>query len=167
MKKANNLLNSKLAEDRTVSVHFSSATDEWPTPRWLFAALSSEFPFNLDPCCTDENRLCERYFTKAEDGLSRDWGDAVVFMNPPYGRSISAWMQKAYTSAQNGATCVCLVPSRTDSRWWHLYAMKGEIRLLKGRLKFGDGRNSAPFPSAIVIFRPPSFALKAATVKSL
>ena len=74
-------------------------------------------------------------------------------MNPPYGREIMSWMEKAYTSSRYGATVVCLVPARTDTAWWHTYAMKGEITFLRGRLKFGGHKNSAPFPSAVVVFR--------------
>ena len=74
-------------------------------------------------------------------------------MNPPYGRTIKAWMRKAWESSQDGATVVCLVPARTDTAWWHDYAMKGEIRYVRGRLKFGGHKNSAPFPCAVVIFR--------------
>ena len=75
-------------------------------------------------------------------------------MNPPYGRVIGAWMLKAWESSQRGATVVCLVPARTDTNWWHHFAMRGEVRLLKGRLKFGEAKSCAPFPSAIVVFRP-------------
>jgi len=75
-------------------------------------------------------------------------------MNPPYGREIGKWVKKAYESAQSGATVVCLVPARTDTAWWHDYCAKGEIRFVRGRLKFGGSKNSAPFPSAVVIFRP-------------
>jgi phage N-6-adenine-methyltransferase len=95
---------------------------------------------------------CERFFTPVDDALSQDWHD-TVFMNPPYGRQISSWVRKAYQEAQKGATVVCLVPSRTDTTWWHEWCMKGEIRFIKGRLRFGGAKNSAPFPSAIVIFR--------------
>jgi phage N-6-adenine-methyltransferase len=144
-----------------LAVHFSSATDEHPTPQWLFDALNREFAFTLDPCATRENAKCPRFFTREDDGLLQDWGDEVVFMNPPYGAMISRWMWKAYDAADKGATVVCLVPARTDTGWWHNYAMKGEIRLLRGRLKFGNATNSAPFPSAIVIFRPPQFVLRA------
>lgn len=143
----------------TSSVHFSSETAEWATPQWLFDALSVEFGFTLDPCSTHENAKCATHFTEAEDGLLQDWGDHVVFMNPPYGTQIGKWMRKAYRSAISGATVVCLVPARTDTRWWHECAMKGDIRLLRGRLRFEGGKYSAPFPSAIVVFRPPAFAL--------
>jgi phage N-6-adenine-methyltransferase len=151
---------------KDLAVHYSSASCEWSTPQWLFDALAREFAFTLDPCATRENAKCPRFFTREDDGLAQDWGDAVVFMNPPYGDVISRWMWKAYDSARKGATVVCLVPARTDTAWWHLYAMKGEVRLLRGRLKFGNARNSAPFPSAIVVFRPPSFALTQFTAET-
>ena len=133
-------------------VHFSSASDKWATPREVFDALNAEFHFTLDPCADDNNALCPSYFTKEEDGLSMEWRGSV-FMNPPYGREIPLWMKKAWESAQAGATVVCLIPSRTDTRWWHDYAMKGEIRFIRGRLKFGGAKYGAPFPSAIVIFK--------------
>jgi len=136
-------------------VHFSSQTVEWPTPQGLFDELNEEFGFALDPCATDENAKCEMYFTKEDDGLKQDWEKETVFMNPPYGREIGEWMKKAYESSFKGATVVCLVPARTDTRWWHDYAMNAsEIKFIKGRLKFGDAKNSAPFPSAVVVFRP-------------
>lgn len=142
------------------SVHFSSATPEWPTPRWLFDALNREFGFTLDPCSTDANAKCKRHYTRLHNGLVQSWQGEVVFMNPPYGQEISKWMAKAHDAAtHDAATVVCLVPARTDTMWWHRYAMKHEIRLLKGRLKFGDGKNSAPFPSAVVVMRPVGFAL--------
>jgi len=136
-----------------MSVHFSSATPEWYTPQDTFDALNAEFGFTLDPCCTHENAKCDLHFTQEDDGLSQDWGREVVFMNPPYGRTIGGWMRKAYESSLNGATVVCLVPARTDTAWWHDFAMKGEYRLLRGRLKFGGAKDSAPFPSAVVIFK--------------
>lgn len=135
-----------------MKVHFSSKTNEWATPQDLFNSLNEEFGFTLDPCATPANAKCPKFFTIQEDGLSRDW-DGVVFMNPPYGREIGKWVQKAFESSLNGATVVCLVPSRTDTKWWHEYAMKGEIRFLKGRLRFGEGTANAPFPSAVVVFR--------------
>jgi phage N-6-adenine-methyltransferase len=137
-----------------VSVHFSSKTDEWPTPLEFFTKLNEEFAFTLDPCSTTENRKCEKHFTAEQDGLAQSWANERVFMNPPYGRDISKWMEKAFKESQNGAFVACLVPSRTDTNWWHSYAMKGEIRFIKGRLKFGDSKSHAPFPSAVVIFRP-------------
>ena len=152
--------------DDNMNVHFSSQTDEWATPQNLFDELNREFGFTLDPCATAENAKCAKFFTAADDGLKQDWRGHTVFMNPPYGRAIGLWMAKAYGAAQDAATVVCLVPARTDTAWWHRYSIKGEIRCLRGRLKFGGCKNSAPFPSAIVVFRPPSssppgFSLKA------
>jgi len=138
-----------------MNIHFSSKSDEWPTPVGFFESLNKEFNFTLDPCATNENHKCGKYFTRADDGLSKNWGGEVVFMNPPYGREISAWMKKAYESCnQSGALVVCLVPARTDTKWWHDYAMNGEIRFVRGRLKFGGHKNNAPFPSAVIVFRP-------------
>lgn len=139
---------------------FSHASDEWPTPQWLYDALHKEFGFTLDPCSNGENAKCARRFVASDSPLLKDWGRETVFMNPPYSQC-SDWMRKAYGAALEGATVVCLVPSRTDTEWWHSYAMKGEIRFLRGRLKFGDHPNSAPFPSAVVVFRPREFRLVA------
>ena len=135
-----------------ISVHFSSATDLWATPQDFFDKLHAEFGFELDVCATPENAKCPRYFTKEQDGLAQEWA-GTCWMNPPYGREIGHWMRKAHESAQGGATVVCLVPARTDTAWWHDYATKGEIRFVRGRLKFGGHKNSAPFPCAVVVFR--------------
>lgn len=143
-------------------VHFSSATPEWPTPPEVYKGLDAEFGFTLDPCSTSENAKCKRHFTAAEDGLKQDWSSDVVFMYPPYGRVIGKWMAKAYGEAQKGATVACLVPARTDTDWWHRYAMRGEIRLYRGRIRFVGATASAPFPSALIVFRPPGHILKTA-----
>lgn len=135
------------------NVHFSSETDLWATPQYFFDALNSVHGFTLDACANSDNAKCEHYFTKEQDGLSQEW-KGMVWMNPPYGREIGDWMRKAYESSLGGATVVCLVPARTDTAWWHDYAMKGEIDFIRGRLKFGDAKNSAPFPSAVVVFKP-------------
>lgn len=115
--------------------------------------MNKEFHFNLDVCATKVNAKCEKYYTKKEDGLSQQW-HGNCWMNPPYGREIGKWMKKALEASKEGALVACLVPARTDTAWWHEYAMKGEIRFIRGRLKFGGSQNSAPFPSAVVIFRP-------------
>ena len=133
-------------------------TDVWATPQWLYDALHKEFGFTLDPCSDGRNAKCARFFTPTENGLLRDWGTDTVFMNPPYSE-IEAWMRKAYGAAQLGATVVCLIPARTDTAWWHDFVMKAEIRFIRGRLKFGNAENSAPFPSAVVVFRPREFKL--------
>jgi phage N-6-adenine-methyltransferase len=134
-------------------VHFSSRTSEWPTPQDFFDRLNAVYGFDLDPCATAENAKCPRFFTKAEDGLAQVW-KGRVFCNPPYGREISRWMQKAMEAAATTADLVvCLVPARVDTQWWHTYAVRGEIEYLKGRLKFGGAKSGAPFPSALVVFR--------------
>lgn len=135
------------------NVHFSSATDMWSTPQAFFDKLNDEFHFDLDVCATDDNHKCNRYFTKEIDGLSQEW-TGTIWCNPPYGRGIGAWIKKAYEASLAGHTAVLLVPSRTDTKWFHDYCMKGEIRFVKGRLKFGDAKTNAPFPSVVVVFKP-------------
>lgn len=136
------------------NVHFSSATDQWATPRDLFNALNSIFNFTTDVCADASNAKCSTYYTKEVDGLAQDWR-GVCWCNPPYGREIPEWVKKAYESSRdNGATVVCLVPARVDTRWFQDYCAKGEVFFIKGRLKFGDATSGAPFPSALVVFRP-------------
>lgn len=138
------------------NVHFLSKTIEWSTPQKLFDVLDREFQFTLDPCASKNNAKCKHYCNKSINGLTYDWSNYSVFMNPPYGRQIKWWMKKAYNEAQtNPLPIVCLIPARTDTIWWHEYCMKAdEIRFVRGRLKFSDCENSAPFPSAVVIFYP-------------
>ena len=132
---------------------FSSATEMWATPQQLFDRLNAEFHFDLDVCAVAENAKCERFFSPKQDGLIQDW-HGNCYMNPPYGRKIGLWMEKAYSESEKGATVVCLVPARTDTAWWWECARYAdEIRLIRGRLKFGDAKCGAPFPSAIVIFQ--------------
>ena len=136
------------------SLMFSSETDLWSTPQAFFDKINAVFHFTLDVCATNENAKCDLFICPEIDALKSYW-NGVCWMNPPYGREINLWVKKAYESAkQNGATVVCLLPARTDTKWWHDYCAKGEVLLLKGRLKFGEATNSAPFPSALVIFRP-------------
>jgi phage N-6-adenine-methyltransferase len=143
---------AKATTRQRLAVHFSSATDQWPTPQWFFDALDAEFGFDLDVCASPEHAKCRRFFEPAVDGLKQRW-EGVCWMNPPYGRGIGAWVRKAYESSLLGATVCCLLPARTDTQWWHRYVMRAtEVRFLKGRLKFGDAKAGAPFPSAIVIF---------------
>lgn len=124
------------------NVHFSSLTDEWNTPESVYKQLDDEFHFDFDPCPNNP----------PFDGLSIEWG-GVNFVNPPYSQ-LAKWLQKGYEEWQKGKTVVFLIPSRTDTKVWHEYCMKAdEIRFIKGRLKFGNSKNSAPFPSAIVIFK--------------
>lgn len=132
---------------------FSSDSDEWATPPELFAGLDAEFHFDLDPCATADNAKCTRFYTVADDGLAQPW-HGTVFVNPPYSHA-GHWMAKAWQESRAGAIVVCLVASRTDTAWWHDYAMLAhEVRFIRGRLRFVGAKNSAPFPSAIVVFRP-------------
>lgn len=136
-------------------VMFSSESNEWTTPQEFFDKLNEEFNFNLDPCSTDENHKCDRYFTKKQDGLKQDWGGQRVFVNPPYGTEISKWVEKSYREGiKDNTLVVMLIPARTDTKYFHDFILhRSEIRFIKGRLKFGEGKGSAPFPSMLVIFR--------------
>lgn len=137
-------------------VMFSSQTDQWSTPQWFFDELNKEFDFQCDVCALPENAKCEYYFTPQIDGLRIAWAGRC-WCNPPYGRIIGKWVKKAYEEVMRGVPLVVmLIPARTDTKWFHDYIYKKpnvEIRFLKGRLKFGDSKNSAPFPSMVVIFR--------------
>jgi phage N-6-adenine-methyltransferase len=132
---------------------FSSVKTDWETPQNFFNNLDDEFHFTLDVCATGKNTKCKNFISLEQDSLSKKW-DGVCWMNPPYGRlSTPAWIKKAYEESLDGATVVCLVPSRTDTKWFHEYCLKGEIRFVKGRLKFGGCKDPAPFPSMVVIFK--------------
>lgn len=160
---------------------FSSRSDEWETPQDLFNKLNAEFNFTLDPCATPENAKCKKFYTIKDDGLKQDWSKDIVFMNPPYSKPENPckqncnkkkckdrgyhlntykpgqedWIKKAYDESQKGAIVVALLPVRTDTKAFHKYIYnKAEIRFIEGRLKFGSCKDAAPFPSAIVIFRP-------------
>lgn len=134
-----------------MNVHFSSKTDQWSTPQSFFDEIQKEFNLNLDVCATHNNTKLPYYWTEQSDGLKQNWNGFRCWMNPPYGREIGKWVEKA---SKQGEIVVCLLPSRTDTKWFHDYIYKkAEIRFIKGRLKFGDSKNSAPFPSMIVIFQ--------------
>ena len=133
-------------------VIFSSDDMTWETPQNIFNKLDNEFNFTLDVCALAETAKCKKYYTPDTDGLKQEW-NGTCWMNPPYGRQIGEWLKKAYEDSLKGNTIVCLIPSRTDTKYWHDYCMKAsEIRFVKGRLKFGNATNSAPFPSAVIVF---------------
>jgi len=134
----------------------SSNTDQWATPQYLFDTLDKEFHFTLDVCADQTNHKTARYYDKAQDGLRHAW-TGVCWMNPPYGRAIGDWVKKAYEESRGGAVVVCLLPARTDTRWWRDYVMRAsELRFISGRVKFGDAGQGAPFPSVIAIFGLPT-----------
>lgn len=136
----------------------SSVSVEWATPVKFFEELNTEFRFELDPCATHENHKCDMYYTKEQDGLSLDWPEKInIYVNPPYGREISKWVKKCYDTWKGNNktnTIVMLLPSRTDTKWFHdyIYGKATEIRFIKGRLKFNDCGVSAHFPSMVVIY---------------
>ena len=136
-------------------VFFSSQTDVWSTPQVFFDKLDEEFHFTLDPCALPQNAKCDLYFTPETDGLVQDWSGHKVFVNPPYGSKTAAWVEKCYLeSRKENTTVVMLIASRTDTVYFHrfIYKIAREIRFIRGRLKFGNAKNSAPFPSMVVIF---------------
>jgi site-specific DNA-methyltransferase (adenine-specific) len=132
----------------------TSRSDEWATPQDIFNELNNEFHFNLDPCANESNYKCNYYFTKEQDGLIQNWGGHRVFCNPPYGRRVGLWVEKAYKESQKPDTLVVmLIPARTDTKWFHKFVYgKAEIRFIEGRLKYGNARYNAPFPSMVIIF---------------
>lgn len=135
-------------------VNLNSGKNDWQTPKELFDALDREFHFTLDPCSTHENALCKRHYTKEEDGLSQNWGGEIVFMNPPYGTETGKWIRKAYEESLKGAMVVCLIPVRPDNRYWHdiILPYASRIWFIKRRLHFSNSKNTAGFPSALVLF---------------
>lgn len=140
---------------KTREVMFSSKRQDWSTPKDFFNELDKEFHFTLDPCCTIETAKCNKFYTKKEDGLKQDWGGEVVFINPPFSRELYLWIKKGYEeSLKPNTTIVFLIPVRTDTKYFHEFLYnKAEIRFIKGRIKFGGSKNSAPFPSMVCILR--------------
>lgn len=138
-----------------VDVMFSSKNEVWETPIEFFNELDKEFLFTLDPCALPDNAKCEKYYTPEDDGLIQDWEGERVFCNPPYGRKIYDWVKKCYEEAHKPNTSiVMLIPARTDTKYFHefIYHKAKDLRFVKGRLKFGGCKNSAPFPSMVVVF---------------
>ena len=133
----------------------TSNTEEWATPIKFFEKLNEEFKFTLDPCATNDNAKCNKFYTKEDNGLLKSWKGERVFCNPPHGRKISYWVKKCYDENKfNNTFIVMLIPARTDTSYFHDYIYhKQEIRFIRGRLKFNDGKNPAPFPSMVVIFK--------------
>lgn len=137
------------------NVMFMSKRVEWATPSELFSKLNRLFHFTLDPCALPHNAKCAKYYTPHDDGLRQDWGGEIVFCNPPYGKHITDWVRKCSEESMKPDTVVvALLPARTDTRWFHdhIYNKVKAIHFVRGRLKFGGAKTSAPFPSMIVVF---------------
>lgn len=133
---------------------FTSNTSEWATPKAFFDELNNEFNFTLDPCATQQNAKCDKYYTQKENGLLQEWQGETVFCNPPYGGEIYKWVEKCDNEAKKGATVVMLIPARTDTRYFHDFIYnKYEIRFIKGRLHFNESKQAAPFPSMVVVMK--------------
>jgi phage N-6-adenine-methyltransferase len=129
-----------------------SKTDDWATPQEFYDRLNADYKFTLDVAASAENAKAPKFYTAQDDGLSQPWFGRV-WCNPPYGKGIADWVKKAWESHhQNAAVVVMLLPARTDTKWFHDYALKGRVEFLKGRLKFGNSKTAAPFPSMLVIF---------------
>ena len=147
-------------DKQTQETMFSSKSPEWETPQDFFNKLDERWSFTLDPCCTENTAKCSTFYVEKDNGLEMDWKGHRVYMNPPYGRKMHIWVEKAYKEGlKNDTVVVCLLPARTDTKWFHEYCMKAQsIKFIKGRLKFGNATAGAPFPSMIVVFngREPS-----------
>ena len=130
-----------------------SELSNWRTPDWLFEALNNHFNFQADVCANDTNYLCDKYFTMEKSCFDNDW-DYMNFMNPPYGRQIGKFIERAYLQwTRHGRMTVALLPSRTDTKWFHNYIYnKSDYYFVRGRLRFNDQPNHAPFPSMIVLW---------------
>ena len=136
-------------------------TDDWATPQDLFDKLNDKYRFTLDVAASSSNSKCADWFgldhpdESRRDGLNAQWY-GNVWCNPPYGRVIRDWVKKAYIYQ---GLSVLLVPSRTDTAWFHDYCYLSDrvrIEFLRGRVKFGDGLAPAPFPSMLVVFNAKS-----------
>lgn len=138
-------------------LHFSSDRMDWETPWDFFNIQSAKYgPFDLDVCAIQKNTKCAKFYSPDDNSLTKNWF-GKCWMNPPYGREIVKWVAKAVSETQNKhADCVvCLLPSRTDTSWWHDYVIENavEVNFIRGRIKFEGAKNSAPFPSAVVVFK--------------
>lgn len=133
---------------------FSRKSDEWITPQDFFDELDKKYHFDMDVASTKENAKCRIFFTKEEDGLDQKWA-GNVWCNPPYSK-VGKWIQKASEEMENGVTTVMLVPSRTDTRWFHDYVYRKpgiDIEFIKGRMRFSGATGNAPFPNMLIVFK--------------
>lgn len=132
----------------------TSNKQDWSTPQGFFDELDKEFDFTLDPCATQENAKCKKFYTEEDNGLIQDWSGERVFCNPPYGPQLKLWVKKCFEEGQK-TLVVLLIPSRTETAYFHDYIQgKAEIRFIRGRLRFSGSKINAPFPSLLAIYRP-------------
>jgi hypothetical protein len=124
---------------------FKSESVEHPTPRAVYEALDREFAFNFDPCPLGGS-------VDGRSALFCEWSGKRVFCNPPYGPDIAKFLIRWHEAE----IAVYLLPARTDTRWFHelCLPLAKEIRFIRGRLKFGDAKFGAPFPSMVCVFEP-------------
>lgn len=134
------------------NVHFSSDRMDWATPDDFFTRLNQIYSFDLDVAASEGNARCAQFFDQNSDGLAQSWAGHRVWCNPPYGREIGQWVQKATQEAKEARFIVMLVPSRTDTKWWHEALKSARVEFIKGRLKFKGAKASAPFPSALLFW---------------
>lgn len=138
------------------NITFSHEKDAWETPQDFFDRLNNIFGFDLDVCASEENHKCEMYFTKEQNGLAQDWSGHKCWCNPPYGRGIEHWVEKAAETVKDNKTVVvCLLPARTDTKWFHTYVLNNErahVKFVRGRMRFSGSKQRATFPSMIVVF---------------
>jgi len=130
---------------------FNRSKVDYETPPEVFNPLQKEFGITFDVCATPKNAKCQQFFTVSDNALEKDW-NGVCWMNPPFGREMKKWVIKAWTESQKGVTVICLLPARTNTNWWHDYCMKGEVRFIRGEVKFVGCKNGLWLPMAIVIF---------------
>ena len=141
----------------------TSLDDTWTTPKKFYEKLNEEFNFKLDAAALKSSALCKKWYgpdhpeVNRRDAFLHNWTEEAenssIWLNPPYGRTIKEWFKKANLESRRGGVVVCLVPARTDTAWWWDYCIEHEIRFIRGRLKFGNQPNSAPFPSAVIIMK--------------
>lgn len=134
------------------NILFSSEKMDWGTPQDLFNKLNQKYNFTVDVASNDQNYKVKKHYTKKENGLKQNWSGERVWCNPPYGREIGKWLEKAYNTK---CLAVFLIPARTDTKWFHDFVYKKPnvtYEFIRGRLKFEGGKTSAPFPSMIVVY---------------
>lgn len=141
---------------KTFNSRTAKSKDDWATPQYFYDLLNREFHFTLDPCASDENHKCPKYYTIAQNGLEQSWEGETVFVNPPFNQK-DEWIGKCWKETKDltkrPTTIVLLIPSTTDTKAWHQYVMEAhEIRFCKGRVNFTGTTTGATFPLSVIVF---------------